>query len=141
MHCARVVVPCELSPSVNLLIVHQASVLQPDGGTRAMGRQCEQTIALLFGRIVLDVAPPACTLFSRVSFLRYVLLRSLTVPPESDETMRLDFTIVSLPGNPINLTNYITINPSEVYYTAFNWSTEVVLLVDGTSECHILPKL
>lgn len=48
--------------------------------------------------------------------------------------MRLDFTIVSLPGNPINLTNYITIEPSEVYYTASNWSTEVVLLVDGTSE-------
>ena len=48
--------------------------------------------------------------------------------------MRLDFSIVSLPGNPINLTNYITLQPSEVYYTASNWSTEVVLLVDGTSE-------
>ena len=48
--------------------------------------------------------------------------------------MELDFTIVSLPGNPINLTNYITIEPSQVYYTASNWSTEVVLLVDGTSE-------
>ena len=68
------------------------------------------------------------------SILTLVLLCSLTVPPESDETMRLDFTIVSLPGNPINLTNFITIKPSEVYYTASNWSTEIVLLVDGTSE-------
>lgn len=47
--------------------------------------------------------------------------------------MELAFNIVSLPGNPINLTNYINIVPSTVYLTASNWSTEVVLLVDGQS--------
>lgn len=61
-------------------------------------------------------------------------MRSLTVPPEEDETMQLDFTIVSLPGNAINLTNYISIDPMRVYFTAANWSTEVVLLVNGESE-------
>ena len=48
--------------------------------------------------------------------------------------MQLDFTIVSLPGNAINLTNYISIDPMRVYFTAANWSTEVVLLVNGESE-------
>ena len=48
--------------------------------------------------------------------------------------MQLDFTIVSLPGNAINLTNYISIDPIRVYFTAANWSSEVVLLVNGESE-------
>jgi len=61
-------------------------------------------------------------------------LCSLTVPPEEDETMRLDFSIDSLPGNPINLTDFIAVEPSTIYFTASNWSTEVVLLVNGESE-------
>ena len=48
--------------------------------------------------------------------------------------MRLDFSIVSLPGNGINLTDFINLEPALVYFTASNWSTEVVLFVDGTSE-------
>ena len=48
--------------------------------------------------------------------------------------MRLDFSIVSLPGNGINLTEYIFIEPSQLFFTASNWSTEVVLLVDGKSK-------
>ena len=52
--------------------------------------------------------------------------------------MRLDFTIVSLPGNGINLTDFITVEPSFLYFTARNWSTEVVLFVDGTSESPVL---
>ena len=48
--------------------------------------------------------------------------------------MRLDFTIVSLPGNVINLTEYIFIEPSRVFYTAANWTNQAVLLIDGESE-------
>ena len=53
--------------------------------------------------------------------------------------MRLDFTIVSLPGNVINLTEYIFIEPSQVFYTAANWTTQAVLLIDGESEPLIIP--
>ena len=52
--------------------------------------------------------------------------------------MRLDFSIVSLPGNGINLTDYIFLEPSQLFFTASNWSTQVVLLVDGTSESSLL---
>ena len=48
--------------------------------------------------------------------------------------MRLDFTIVSLPGNVINLTDYIVIEPRQVFYTAANWTNQAVLLIDGESE-------
>ena len=61
-------------------------------------------------------------------------LCSLTVPPEKDETMRLDFNIVSLQGNAINLTENIFIEPSTVFYTAANWTNQAVLLIDGESE-------
>ena len=91
--------------------------------------------------IVMPLLPEAHVLLALIA-VSYALIdaesssgmRSLTVPPEENETMQLDFTIVSLPGNAINLTNYISIDPMRVYYTAANWSTEVVLLVNGESE-------
>ena len=52
--------------------------------------------------------------------------------------MRLDFTIVSLPGNVINLTEYIFIEPRQVFYTAANWTNQAVLLIDGESESFII---
>ena len=54
--------------------------------------------------------------------------------------MRLDFTIVSLPGNVINLTEYIFIEPAQVFYTAANWTTQAVLLINGESELIVIPS-
>lgn len=82
----------------------------------------------------LDLLALTAVLYAHADAESFCGMRSLTVPPEEDETMQLDFTIVSLPGNAINLTNYISIDPMRVYFTAANWSSEVVLLVNGESE-------
>lgn len=63
---------------------------------------------------------------------------SLTVPPAQGEIMVGDFAIDSLPGNPDNLTDYITISPSTVYWAANNFSSEVDLTIDTSSACPVL---
>ncbi|KAK9917572.1 hypothetical protein WJX75_005898 [Coccomyxa subellipsoidea] len=54
----------------------------------------------------------------------------LTSPPTDDGIMTVDFNINSLPGNPVNVSDYITIQPNRIIFTAQNYSSEANIAVD-----------
>ena len=47
--------------------------------------------------------------------------------------MTVDFNINSLPGNPVNVSDYITIQPNRIIFTEQNYSSEANIAVDTTS--------
>lgn len=47
--------------------------------------------------------------------------------------MTVDFNINSLPGNPVNVSDYITIQPNRIIFTAQNYSSEANIAVDTAS--------
>ena len=55
--------------------------------------------------------------------------RSLTTQPWEGDVLTVRFSITSLPGNPINITDLITISPSELTFTPTNYTFEAPLLV------------
>ncbi len=55
--------------------------------------------------------------------------------------MTVDFAINSLPGNPVNVTDYIHIQPNRITFTSQNYSSEGTINVDTTSALLSLPTL
>jgi hypothetical protein len=70
---------------------------------------------------------------------KYLFARSLTSPPTDDGIMTVDFNINSLPGNPVNVSDYITIQPNRIIFTAQNYSSEANIAVDTASALLALP--
>ena len=64
---------------------------------------------------------------------KYLFACSLTSPPTDGGTMTVDFNINSLPGNPVNVSDYITIQPNRIIFTAQNYSSEANIAVDTAS--------
>ncbi|EIE20478.1 trypsin-like serine protease [Coccomyxa subellipsoidea C-169] len=56
----------------------------------------------------------------------------LTAPPTDGGVMTVDFAINSLPGNPVNVTDYIHIQPNRITFTSQNYSSEGTINVDTT---------
>ena len=56
-------------------------------------------------------------------------VRSLTTKPWEGDVLTVRFSVTSLPGNPVNVTDLISITPSELSFTPANYTIEAPLLV------------
>ena len=56
-------------------------------------------------------------------------LCSLTAKPQDGDMLVVDMTITSLPGNVVNITDLVTINPSRHIFSPDNWTLEPNMLV------------
>ncbi len=62
------------------------------------------------------------------------MLHSLTARPTDDSTLVADFSIESLPGNPINVSEYVTLRPNRLIFTPQNYSSEATITVNSQRE-------
>lgn len=63
-----------------------------------------------------------------------IVLRSLTARPTDNSTLVADFSINSLPGNPINVSSYVTLRPNRLIFTPQNYSSEATITVNSQRE-------